>query len=99
MLEGFSIFRDHDVDEDRGWVRDINTSGLMLETGCLLKKNDLVQLPLALPGSEKILHMEGRVCWVEEDAAGVKAGLEFMDLSQDQREQIDRYLQRITLLH
>ncbi len=92
-LDGFSLFGEDEVVEGRGLVKDITTSGLMLTTTCLLKKNDLVQLPLALPGESKILNMEGRVCWVQGDGNGIKAGLEFMDLSLDQRERIDNYLQ------
>jgi len=74
--------------ECRGVVKDITVGGLLLETNVKLNKHDILQLNLTLGESCRNLSMEGRVCWVKKKKTGHTAGVEFMDISEEQREMI-----------
>lgn len=84
-------------EECQGMVKNITTNGLLLETNIALKKHELLQLTFSLPTTNKTLNLESRVCWIEVEKSWTKAGLEFMDLSSDQREAIEDYLVNLGL--
>jgi c-di-GMP-binding flagellar brake protein YcgR len=77
--------------ECQGVVKNITPEGLLLETNVKLAKNDLLQLSFTFPNIRKSLNVEAKVRWVEIKKAWSTAGLEFMDLSDDQRETIMQY--------
>lgn len=91
-LENLSRTADVYQEECQGVVKNITPNGLLLETATALKKNELLQLSFTLPSTKRTLNLESRVCWIESDKSGTKAGLEFMDLSMEQREAIVDYL-------
>lgn len=76
----------------QGVVKNITPNGMLLETNSKIKKNDILQLAFTLPNTQKALNFEGKICWVESEKAWSTAGLEFMDLSVEQREAIMEYL-------
>ncbi len=79
-------------EEGSGVVRNITPDGLLLETNVPLKKNDLLQVSFNLPRMNTTLNLEARVRWCEQKKVSTKAGLEFMDLSAEEREAIMEYL-------
>jgi hypothetical protein len=78
--------------ECQGVVKNITPDGLLLETNVDINKNDLLQLSFTLPNTHKAINLEGRARWTEKKKAWTTAGLEFMDLSSEQREIIMEYL-------
>ncbi|MEW6517095.1 MAG: PilZ domain-containing protein [candidate division FCPU426 bacterium] len=92
VLENLSLPEGEMTGEFQGVVKNITPDGLLLETNIPLAKNGLLQLSFTLPNTRKSLSLEGRVRWVESKKAFSLAGVEFMDLSSDQRETIMEYL-------
>jgi len=92
VLERLSRRADVVGEEFQGVVKNITPDGMLLEAGVLLRKNDLLQLSLTLPNSAATLNLEARVRWCENKKAWTTAGLEFMDLTPEQREAIMEYL-------
>ncbi len=89
VLERISLTMEECGQECRGVVKDINLGGLLLETNVKINKHDILQLNLTLGESRRNLSMEGRVCWVKKQKAWYTAGVEFMDISEEQRERIE----------
>ncbi|MCK5218724.1 PilZ domain-containing protein [bacterium] len=89
VLEKISLNLEECGQECRGVVKDISIDGILLETNAKLNKHDIVELNLSLTETGRNLNIEGRVCWVEKEKARCVAGLEFMDISEKQREMIE----------
>jgi|GEM_PF-6238271 len=77
--------------ECQGVVKNITPDGLLLETNVKLSKFDLLQLSFTLPNTRKSVSLEAQVRWVETKKAWSTAGLEFMDLTEEQRQTIMEY--------
>ncbi|MCD4814619.1 PilZ domain-containing protein [bacterium] len=92
LLENICLPATETGSECQGIVKNITPDGLLLETNVKLKKHDLLQLSFTLPNTRKSVNLEGKVCWVDFKKAWSHAGIEFMDLSSDQREVIMEYL-------
>jgi hypothetical protein len=92
MLEHLSRASGAGSEEGNGAVKNITPAGLLLETTAPLKKKDLLQLSFTLPHVQRTLNLETRVRWVNRKTGTHSAGLEFMDLSAEDREAIMEYL-------
>lgn len=92
VLENLSLPEGQNAGEYQGVVKNITPDGVLLETNIPLAKHSLLQLSFTLPNTHKSLSLEGQVRWVECKKAFSLAGVEFMDLSADQREIIMEYL-------
>jgi len=92
LLENLNLPSGDIGKECQGLVKNITPDGLLLESNVKIKKNDILQLSFTLPNTHKSVNVEGRVRWVENKKAWSTAGIEFMDLSSEQRETIMEYL-------
>lgn len=92
VLEHLNRAQSGSGEEGSGVVRNITPEGLLLETNVPLKKNDLLQVSFSLPHRNTTLNLEARVRWSEQKKIFTSAGLEFMDLSSEEREAIMEYL-------
>jgi hypothetical protein len=80
------------IQECRCVVKNITPDGMLMETEAPIAKHDLLQIPLTLPGSSRTLLLEAKVRWAEPGPAWKTLGIEFLDLSEEQREIIMEYL-------
>ena len=78
--------------ENQGVVKNITPDGLLLETNAKLDKHDLLQLTFTLPGTVRTLNVEAKVRWCEKKKVWTLAGLEFMDLAEEERDAIMDHL-------
>ena len=92
VLENLSLSTGDAATECQGVVKNITPDGLLLEANVQMKKNDLLQMSFTFPNTHKSINLEGKVCWVEIKKVSSLAGIEFMDLSSEQREVIMEYL-------
>jgi PilZ domain-containing protein len=92
LLENLNISSDGVGTECEGVVKNITPDGLLLESSSKIKKNDLMQMSFTLPNTRKSLNVEAKVRWVETKKSFVTAGIEFLDLSIDQRAILMEYL-------
>jgi type IV pilus assembly protein PilZ len=79
------------------FTRNINEGGLFIESETLLTLEDQVQLQFRLPGIEDPVKVSGRVAWIREGEADGPPGMgiEFENLDQKARQQIDELVQRL----
>ncbi|MBN1595228.1 PilZ domain-containing protein [candidate division FCPU426 bacterium] len=92
LLENMTFSGSEGGMECQGVVKNITPDGLLLESNVKIKKNDILQLSFTLPNTRKALNLEGKVRWAEVKKAYTTAGIEFMDLTSEQREVIMEYL-------
>jgi len=71
-------------------VVNIGEGGVGLNTGEHLVKGDVLSFPLLLPGTERPIHIEGRVLWVRQYGA---VGCEFTNISQADRARLKAWLE------
>ncbi len=79
------------------FTRDINEGGLFVETEKLQPPGTEVALQFRLPGSDEVLTTLGRVVRVSQGKSGVPSGMgiEFDELTPDDRERIDRIVRTL----
>jgi len=81
---------------------NISKGGIFIQTNLVLDREDPVELIIHLPHTGRDITLQGRVAWVltEEQArpAGKHAGLglEIINLSKEDRELFELYIERIT---
>jgi type IV pilus assembly protein PilZ len=78
--------------------RNINEGGLFIETEMPLVLEEQVQLQFRLPGVEDPFKVSGRVAWVREEGGAdgpPGMGVEFENLDEDARRQIDEIVQSL----
>ena len=76
--------------------RDLSTGGLRVTMGRFLPRNSQVVMQFAPPGTGRKLRAVGRVSWVRERPFGDfhDCGLEFVEISADDREAIAGLVER-----
>jgi len=81
------------------FTRDINDGGLFIETEKPHQAGTEVSMQFHLPGSEEVIHTIGRVVRVSSGAEGMPPGMgiEFDELTADDRTKIDRIVQALRL--
>jgi len=93
VLERLSRSQAESAEEFQGVVKNITPDGILLESNVPLNRNDLLQVSFTLPKVRHTLNLEGRVRWSERPRPAYSvAGVEFLDLTDEQREQIMEYL-------
>jgi len=78
---------------------NINDGGMFIETRKRHKPGASVRLEFSLPGSERPIHVWGRIVWVRTpEEAGQEPpgiGVQFEDLSAEAREQINGIVKKL----
>jgi len=74
---------------------NISSSGMLLEVDRMLPGDGMVRLHFYLPGDPVPLQVEAQVLRAEFSGTMAKYGLRFIDLHDDQRERIERYVHRL----
>ncbi len=92
LLESLSRTADQARPEYQGVVKNITPDGLLLETSAPLAHHDLIQLAFTLPTTKRTLNLAARVRWCERRKVWSTAGLEFLDLTPEDRDAIMDYL-------
>jgi len=79
------------------FTRDINEGGLFIETDNPRPAGTLVSMVFNLPGSDEPIRTEGRVVRINagEDGLMQGMGIEFDDLSDDDRRRIDQLVRTL----
>lgn len=83
-----------------GRVTNISRGGLFIETPTPLPMHAPIDLALRLPELQTVLNVTGRVVWTYDVRRSTSqlmtgSGIKFLDMSQDQREVLERYLGRL----
>ena len=78
-----------------GRTLNISANGMLLETDRVLSGEGNLRLQFFLPGEAKPLHVEAEVLRSEFIGTIAKYGVRFTNLHAEEREQIDRYVQRL----
>ena len=72
-------------------VMNLSANGVRFRTDLPLEAAMILDLKCHVPGLQRALEVQGRVVWTAMPAAGViETGVEFLDLSQEQKSVIDR---------
>ncbi len=75
-------------------VMNLSASGMRFRTDLPLEAAMVLDLKFQIPGLEGALNSQGRVVWTAMPAAGIiEAGVEFLDLSLEQKAAIDRMVE------
>jgi type IV pilus assembly protein PilZ len=78
---------------------NIHDGGMFIETRKRHRPGSSVRLEFSLPGSDRPVHVWGRIAWVrtaEEARLGPPGiGVQFDDLSLETREEINRIVKRL----
>jgi len=76
---------------------NINEGGMFLATDAPAEIDQLVKLALRLPGLTRPIEVEARVAWVNRGEAGAEPGigLQFLELSNEVRETINRLVRNL----
>ena len=75
-------------------VQNISAGGLRFRAEDELDPGRLLRMKIALPGNPVPMEVRGRIVWKQMHAAGVtEHGLEFVDLTEQQRVHIDQLVQ------
>ena len=74
---------------------NISANGMLLEVDRVLPGEGPVRLHFYIPGDPKPLQIEAAVLRAEFTGTMAKYGVRFADLSDDERERIDRYVHRL----
>lgn len=74
---------------------NISASGMLLEVDRMLPGDGVVRLHFYLPGDPVPLQLEAQVLRAEFSGTMAKYGLRFMDLKNDERDRIERYVHRL----
>jgi len=84
------------------YTLNISKGGIFVHTKLPLQREDLVEIVLHLPHTEREISLQGRVAW-SLDETQAKAigrdsgvGLEIVNLSDDDRQLFELYIERIT---
>jgi uncharacterized protein (TIGR02266 family) len=76
-------------------TEDLSIGGAFLAADLLFEVGEVLSLSFSLPGSERLIRARGRIAWVSRGESGTKPpgmGLEFLDLSDDDRAAIEAAL-------
>jgi hypothetical protein len=92
MVERVNRAGDSGGEEGSGVIKNLTPAGILLETDLPVKQNDLLQLSFTLPRTSTTLNLEARVRWCDPKRSFTSAGLEFMDVSAEERDAIMEYL-------
>ena len=84
-----------------GWISNIGSGGLFIESPHPLPISSRVDLTLGLPELRTVLKVQGRVAWTYDILKGTTqlitgSGIKFVDMSPEQRDLLERYLARVT---
>ena len=73
---------------------DLSQGGAFLHSELLLEIGDELEVTFGLPGEIRPVRARARVVWATRGDATIKAGmgLEFLDLSDDARQAIERFV-------
>ena len=76
---------------------NINEGGMFVETDAAAELDQLVKVAFRLPGLEDPIEVEARVAWISEGEAGSApgVGLQFLELSSEARETINRLVREL----
>ncbi len=74
---------------------NISASGMLLEVDRMLPGDGLVRLHFYLPGDPRPLQVEAQVLRAEFCGTMAKYGLRFVELTEDQKERVERYVHRL----
>ena len=79
------------------FTSNINEGGMFIEMETPPELGTDVQLQFRLPGENQALQVEGRVAWVSDGKADTPcgAGVEFKNLSNEARDQINRIVREL----
>lgn len=85
--------------EHRARALNLSPDGMFLHTEYMLLQDDLIEIYFHLPEVEEPLWMKARVAWGTRLEGQTPAfsgmGVQFLDPMPSQREEIERYLQRL----
>ncbi len=76
-------------------TEDLSVGGAFLVADLLFEPGEVLSLSFTLPRSERVVQAEGRVAWVSRGDEGGKPagmGLQFLDLSAEDREELRQAL-------
>ena len=78
---------------------NINEGGMFLATDESAELDQLVKLAFRLPGLPKPIEVEARVAWLSRGEGGAEPGigLQFLELSDDVRETINRLVRNLRI--
>ncbi|HEX3110152.1 MAG TPA: PilZ domain-containing protein [Thermoanaerobaculia bacterium] len=74
---------------------NISANGMLLEVDRVLPGDGPVRLHFYIPGDPKPLQLDAAVLRAEFTGTMAKYGLRFVNVSEDERERIDRYVHRL----
>jgi uncharacterized protein (TIGR02266 family) len=76
---------------------NINEGGMFLETDAPAELDQLVKVAFRLPGLSAPIEVEARVAWLSRGEGGAAAGigLQFLELSDEARETINRLVRNL----
>jgi uncharacterized protein (TIGR02266 family) len=76
---------------------NINEGGMFVETDTAAELDQLVKVVFRLPGLETPIEVEARVAWISQGEGGAApgVGLQFMELSREARETINRLVREL----
>jgi type IV pilus assembly protein PilZ len=79
------------------FTRNINEGGVFIETDCPAELDSVVHLRFRLPGTREALKVTGRVAWIApaEDGSPQGMGIEFENLTDQDRERINGIVMRL----
>ncbi|MBI4557893.1 MAG: PilZ domain-containing protein [Candidatus Hydrogenedentes bacterium] len=94
LVGGWLHFRGDDEHRDVATV-DLGRDGARFDTVHVARLSEPVVLRLRLDPATAPLECKGKVCWTQRLAGGVnRIGVHFLDLSDEERDQLDRFLAR-----
>lgn len=74
---------------------NVSSKGMLLEVERLLPPEAIIRVSFFLPDDSTALNLEAQVFRAEFGGSAPRYGLQFLDISEAERERIDRYVQRL----
>lgn len=84
-------------DKMKSFTKNVSQGGICLFLNSFLDKGTLLDLKLFLPDKKEPIHAAGKIVWIEKFEIGdskeeLEAGIEFIDIADDDRHRIDKYI-------
>ena len=76
--------------EYKGYILDISTVGVFIETNESFSVGQELVLEFSLPGNEQVFNLQGMIVWIGHQGIGVK----FQNLPPDQEDSIKSFIEK-----
>ncbi|MDF1564193.1 MAG: PilZ domain-containing protein [Deltaproteobacteria bacterium] len=72
-------------------TRDLSVGGAFLVADLLFEEGEVLSLSFTLPASARVVHTRGKVAWAsrgDEEGKGAGMGIEFLDLGDEEQQEL-----------